>query len=73
MENCTYELWVQIQELKGKLETFHKVLGNFFQTAYMDNRLKEFEELLLDNALFKVHNQALVDKNPKWKKWWQTI
>jgi hypothetical protein len=39
----------------------------------MDNRLKEFEELLLDNALLKVHNQTLVDKNPKWKEWWQTI
>jgi len=31
----------------------------------MDNRLREFEELLLDNALFKVQNQALVDNNPK--------
>jgi hypothetical protein len=39
----------------------------------MDNWLREFEELLLDNALLKVQNQALVDKNPKWKKWWQTI
>jgi hypothetical protein len=28
----------------------------------MDNWLKEFEELLLDNALLKVHNQTLVDK-----------
>jgi DNA-binding LytR/AlgR family response regulator len=35
----------------------------------MDNQLREFEKLLLDNAFFKVHNQALVDKNPKWKKW----
>jgi hypothetical protein len=34
----------------------------------MNNMLKEFEELLLDNALFKVQNQALGDKNPKWKK-----
>jgi hypothetical protein len=39
----------------------------------MDNRLKEFEELLLDNVLLKVQNHTLVDKNPKWKKWWQTI
>jgi hypothetical protein len=35
--------------------------------------LKEFEELLLDNTLFKVQNQALGDKNPKWKEWWQTV
>ncbi len=28
----------------------------------MNNRLKEFEELWLDNKLFKVHNQALGDK-----------
>ncbi len=73
MENHTYELWVQIQELKGKLETFHKVLGKVFQTTYMDNWLKEFEELLLDNALFKVQNIKLVDKNQTWKEWWQTI
>jgi len=32
--------------------------------------LKEFKELLLDNTLLKVHNQALGDKNPKWKEWW---
>jgi hypothetical protein len=30
----------------------------------MDNVLKEFEELLLDNTLFKMQNQALGDKNP---------
>jgi hypothetical protein len=28
----------------------------------MDNRLKEFEELLLDNALLKVQNQTLAKK-----------
>jgi hypothetical protein len=39
----------------------------------MDNQLKEFKELLLDNALLKVQNQTLVDKNPKWKGWWQII
>jgi hypothetical protein len=33
----------------------------------MDNQLRVFEELLLDNALFKVQNQALANKNPKWK------
>jgi hypothetical protein len=44
-----------------------------FQTTYMDNRLKELEEFFFDNALLKVQNQTLVDKNPKWKEWWQTI
>jgi hypothetical protein len=35
----------------------------------MHNKLKEFEEeLLLHNTLFKVQNQALGVKNPKWKK-----
>jgi hypothetical protein len=73
MENHTHELWVQIQELKGELETLCQTLYKFFQTTYTDNQLRGFEELLLDNALLKVHNQALVDKNPKWKEWWQTI
>jgi len=73
MENCTYELRIHIQELKGEFETFHKVPGKVFQTTYMDNQLKEFEKLFLDNALFKVHNQTLVDKNPKWKEWWQIV
>jgi hypothetical protein len=36
----------------------------------MDNWLREFEELLLNNTLFKVQNQALVNKNPKWNEWW---
>jgi hypothetical protein len=39
----------------------------------MNNMLKEFEELLLNNTLFKVQNQALGDKNPKWKEWWQIV
>jgi hypothetical protein len=39
----------------------------------MNDKLKEFEELLLDNTLLKMHNQALGNKNPKWKEWWQTI
>jgi hypothetical protein len=39
----------------------------------MNNRLKEFEELLLDNMLLKVQNKALGNKNPKWKEWWQII
>jgi hypothetical protein len=39
----------------------------------MNNKLKEFEELLLDNTLLKMQNQALGDRNLKWKEWWQTI
>jgi hypothetical protein len=35
--------------------------------------LKEFEELLLNNILLKVQNQALGDKNPKWKRWWHMM
>jgi hypothetical protein len=35
----------------------------------MNNKLKEFEELLLGNILLKVHNQTLGDKNPKWNEW----
>ncbi len=29
--------------------------------------------MILDNALLRVQNQTLVDKNPKWKKWWQIV
>jgi Holliday junction resolvase-like predicted endonuclease len=32
MENRTHELRVQIQELKGELNTFHKALGKVSQT-----------------------------------------
>ncbi len=39
----------------------------------MNNKLKEFEELLLDNRILKVCNQALGNKNPKWKEWWQIV
>jgi hypothetical protein len=39
----------------------------------MNNRLKEFEELLLDNTLLKVQNQTLGDRNPEWKEWWQIV
>jgi hypothetical protein len=35
--------------------------------------LKEFEKLLLDNTLLKVQNQALEDRNPKRKEWWQIV
>ncbi len=39
----------------------------------INNKLKEFEELLLDNTLFKMHSQAFEDRNPKWKEWWQIV
>ncbi len=73
MENNMHELRVHIQELEGKLETLHQTLGKVFQTTHTDNWLKEFEELLLDNDLFKVQNKTLANKNSKWKEWWQTI
>ncbi len=28
---------------------------------------------MLDKTLFEVQNQALGDKNPKWKEWWQVV
>jgi hypothetical protein len=34
----------------------------------MENQLREFEELLFDNALLKGQNQALANKNLKWKE-----
>jgi hypothetical protein len=64
---------VQIQEIKGKLEAMHQSPGKTFQTTYMDNHLREFKELLLENALLKVQNQPLLDKNLEWKEWWQII
>jgi hypothetical protein len=39
----------------------------------MHNKLKQLEQLLLDNTLVKVQNQALGNKNPKWKEWWKTL
>ncbi len=54
MENCTHELWVQIQELEGKLKTLHTSHDKAFQPTYLDNRLKEFLKLFVDNALLKV-------------------
>jgi hypothetical protein len=56
--------------LKGKLQTFHQTLDKVFQTTYMDNRLREFDELHLDIALLKMQNQALIDNDLKWKEWW---
>jgi hypothetical protein len=73
MENRTHEFQVQIQELKGKLETLHKTPNKVFQTSYMDNPLKEFEELFFGNVLLKVQNQTLVDKNSKWKDGGKTM
>ncbi len=29
--------------------------------------------MLLNNTLLKVYNQALGERNPKWKEWWQTV
>ncbi len=55
------------------METLHKVLDKLFQTTYMDNWLKEFEECFLDNALLKVQEQTLADNNSKWKEWWQVV
>jgi CHAD domain-containing protein len=54
MENHTHELRVHIQKLKSELKTFCQVLGKIYQTTYMVNQLKEFKELLLDNALLKL-------------------
>ncbi len=31
--------------------------------------MKEFKELLLDNALFKIQNYALTNNYMKWKEW----
>jgi hypothetical protein len=59
--------------LKGKLETLCKAPNKVFQPIYMDNWLKEFEGLLLDNVMLKVQNRTLVDKNMKWKEWWQIV
>jgi hypothetical protein len=73
MENHNSELRLQIQELKGEFETLHKTFNKVFQLIYMDNWLMEFEKLLLDNALIKVQNQTLDDKNSKWKEWWHIM
>jgi hypothetical protein len=58
--------WASSVDLKAEkwIETLFQSPGKAFQSTHMDNLLKEFEELLLDNTLLKVQNQALVDKNP---------
>jgi hypothetical protein len=55
------------------LETLRQAQGKVSQATYMDNQLREFEEFFLDNALLKVHNQTLMDKNLKQKESWQII
>ncbi len=37
VDNHTYELWVYIQKLKGKLETFRKAPSKISQPTYMNN------------------------------------
>jgi hypothetical protein len=68
-------LTTQIQNWKGQFETAKVQLNKHSPiiAVRMNNRLKEFEELLLNNTLLKVQNQASKDKNPKWKEWWQTV
>ncbi len=65
----------QIQDWKGQYEIVKVQLNkpNPILLVRMSNKLKEFEELLLDNMLFKVQNHTLETKNPKWKEWWQTV
>jgi hypothetical protein len=68
-------LIVQIQDWKGQYEITKIQLNEFspILLVRMNNKLKEFEELLLNNTLLKVQNQALGNINPKWKEWWQPI
>ncbi len=73
LENSTHDLQVQIKKLKGKVITMCQSRGKTFQTSYINNQLREFKELMLDNALFKLQNQALTNNNLKWKEWWQII
>jgi hypothetical protein len=54
LENHTHELQVQLQELKGKMEIMQISPSKTFHILHMDNWLKDFGELLLDNALFKI-------------------
>ncbi len=39
-------------------------------SSIMNNMSKDFEELILNNTLLKMQNQAFKDRNPKWKEWW---
>jgi hypothetical protein len=57
-EKQTQALNVEIQYYKGKLEMAKVEMSNptLVPLVIMHNMLKKFEELLLDNILFKVHN-----------------
>jgi hypothetical protein len=73
VEKKTQVLNAQIQEWKDKLEMTKVQMSNTTQLPIkMQNMLKEFEELLLDNTLLKIQNQVLGDKNRKWE-WWQIV
>jgi len=54
LENRTHELRVQLQELKGKMEIMQISPSKTSRILHMDNWLRDFGELLLDNALFKI-------------------
>jgi hypothetical protein len=62
-------LTAQIQDWKGKTTKVQLNKPNPILLVKMNNNLQEFEELLLDNTLFKVKNQTLGDRNSKWKEW----
>jgi len=68
-------LIIQIHDLKGQYEIAKVQLNkpNPILLVRTNNRLKEFEEILLDNTLVKVQNQALGNKNPEWKEWCQIV
>ncbi len=36
------------------------------------NKSKEFEELLLDNILRKMHNETLGNRNTTWNEWFKS-
>ncbi len=65
----------QIQNWKGQYEITKVKLNkpSLILLVRRNNMLKKLEELLLDNILLEVQNQALGDKNPKWKEWWQIV
>jgi len=55
-KNRIHELQIQIQYLKDEMEVMYLLASKTSQTldVHMDNCLRELEELLLDNVLFKV-------------------
>jgi hypothetical protein len=62
-EKQTQALNAKIQYYKGKLKMAKVQMRRptLVPPVKMYNMLKEFEELLLDNTLFKVHNHVLGD------------